>query len=75
MNCKIRDRIVTILLIVGFLILGVDSYLKATAGIKAQIEFKEQAYAQGNFEYHRSKDPQDKDSNALYWYLQTLDLK
>ena len=63
------NRIITALLLTGFLILSVDSYLKATAGLKAQIQSKEQTYAKGNFDHYRAKDPQDKSSEALYWYL------
>ena len=72
MTKKQIHRVAIILFLVGVLILTIDSYLKATAGIKTQIQQKEHVYAKGNFDYYKSKDSQDKNSKALYWYVQTL---
>jgi hypothetical protein len=65
--------IVVGLVLLGVGILGFDTYLKATDAIEAKIHRAEKAYAQGNFEHYKAKDPQDKSSEALYWYIQTLD--
>ena len=72
MTPKLIKSSAAALLIIGVLILTTDSYLKATDALNAKIAYSEQTYAKGQFEYYKQKDPQDKDSNALYWYLQTL---
>jgi len=73
MSATTINSIVMGLLIFGIGILGLDTYLKGMDIIKAKIARAEKSYAQGNFEHYKTKDPQDKNSKALYWYLQTLD--
>ena len=64
------NRIVFYSLIIAVLALGPLVYSDL---LQKSIKSNERAYISGNFDFHRARDPQDKNSEALYWFIQGID--